>query len=108
MLENTNLALIASTNKRKITLNDLFDEYLETLSGSSRASIYYYVRDFKNFINVEYIVDVTIDDVQKYINYKKAMNLKDSTIFRYYENLKTIFNYAISHEYIDSNPCARR
>lgn len=107
MLENTNLALVASTSKRKITLHDLFDKYLKTLSASSRSTIRYYTRDFENFTKVEYAADITIDDIQEYIDYKKDMNLEDSTIFRYYENLTTIFNYAISHEYITKNPCKR-
>lgn len=96
----------ASTNKREIKLYELFDEYLQTLSSSSYTTIKYYIEDFKKFIFNKNVFDVTVNDIQKYINYKKALNLKDTTIYRYYRLLKTIFNYAISHEYIDKNPCA--
>ncbi len=104
MFQSSNLAY-ASTNKREIKLYELFDEYLMTLSSSSYATIKYYIEDFKKFICNKNVSEVTVNDIQKYINYKKALNLKDTTIYRYYRFIKTIFNYAISHEYIEKNPC---
>lgn len=104
MFQNSNLAY-ASTNKREIKLYELFDEYLQTLSSSSYTTIKYYIKDFKKFICNKNVSEVTVNDIQRYINYKKALNLKDTTIYRYYRFIKTIFNYAISHEYIEKNPC---
>ncbi len=107
MLASSNLVQVASTYERKITLYDLFDEYLKSLNKSSADNIKYYIRDFKNIIENKQIEDVSVNDIQLYLNYKKNMNLKSTTIFRYYRMLKTIFNYAISHNYIDKNPCVR-
>lgn len=108
MLNNTNLALVASTSKREIDLYTLLDEYLITVSKESAKSISYYIGDFKKFLENKYISNVTVNDIQRYINYKSSLNLKDTTIYRYYRMLKTIFNYAVSHEYIEKNPCVRR
>lgn len=105
MIESNNLVLDTSTNERQILLYELFDEYLRTLSNSSHSSIRYYIEDFKRHVENKYVLYVTIDDIQNYINYKKDLNLKDSTVYRYYRMLKTIFNYAISHKYLKENPC---
>lgn len=105
MLQSNNLVLFASTNERQILLYELFDKYLKTLSSSSYNTIKYYIEDFKKHMGNKYILDITVDDIQYYINYKKDLNLKDSTIYRYYRMLKTIFNYAISHKYLKENPC---
>ena len=107
MLVQSNLALVASTNERKITLYDLFDRYLKSVSKASADNIKYYINDFKELIEDKDLVDVTVDDIQFYIDYKKSLKLKDTTIYRYYRVLVTIFNYAVSHEYIDKNPCSR-
>lgn len=106
MAENTNLAL-ASTNKRQKMLYEIFDEYLNSLTKISYRTIYYYVRDFKNIVEDKYIADVNVNDIQKYINYKYDTQLKDTTIYKCYCILKTVFNYAIAHEYIIKNPCIR-
>lgn len=94
-----------STNERKIKLYELFDEYLETLSSSSYTTINYYIQDFKKYISNKNVSRINVNDIQKYINSKKSANLKETTVYRYYRLLKTIFNYAISHEYIEKNPC---
>ncbi len=98
------LAHVANTNIRQyITLYALFDEYLESVSENSRDTISYYLNDFKKVVEDKNILAVTVNDIQKYINYKKSQNLKDSTLFRYYRMLITVFNYALSHEYIEKN-----
>lgn len=98
------LAHVANTNIRQyITLYALFDEYLESISEKSRDTISYYLNDFKKVVEDKDILAVTVNDIQKYINYKKSQNLKDSTLFRYYRMLITVFNYALSHEYIEKN-----
>lgn len=107
MISTSNLALVASTNEREITLHDLCDMYLQILSKSSLKSIKYYLQDFENFISNKYISDITVNDIQSYVNFKKAINIKNTSIYRYFSSLKTLFNYAISHEYIDKNPCKR-
>lgn len=104
MIANTSLTLV-STNEREILLYDLFNEYLNSISINSRETISYYIKDFKKFICNKSISEVNVNDIQKYINYKRSINLKDTSIYRYYRMLKTIFNYAISHEYIEKNPC---
>lgn len=92
-----------------ILLYDLFNEYLNSISKSSSECIKYYIKDFKNFfIQNKHISCITVNDIQKYINYKRSFNLKDTTLYRYYRMIKTIFNYAISHEYLEKNPCIRR
>lgn len=107
MLTSNNLALVASTNEREITLHDLCDKYLQTLSKASINSVKYYLQDFENFISNKNISSITIDDIQSYVDYKKAICLEDSSIYRYSSALKTLFNYAVSHKYIDENPCTR-
>lgn len=98
------LAHVANTNIRQyITLYALFDEYLESISEESRNAVSYYLNDFKKVVEDKNILAVTVNDIQKYINYKKSQNLKDSTLFRYYRILITVFNYALSHEYIEKN-----
>lgn len=106
MLESNSLAY-ASTNERQITLYELFDRYLESLNKTSADSIKYYINDFKNYMKNDYLINITVDNIQDLINYKRCMLLKDTTIYRYYRMLKTIFNYAVSHDYIDKNPCER-
>lgn len=107
MLVQTNLAY-ASTNEREtIYLYDLFDRYLKSISENSANTLRFYINDFKKFINNKDISTITVDDIQLIINSKKAQNLKDSTLYRYYQILQTVFNYAILHEYIDKNPCKR-
>ncbi len=105
MLASNNLALVASTNERQITLYELFDEYLDTLTSNSVKQFRYYINDFKKYFEDIYIDEITVNDVQKYINSKISMNLRDTTVYRYYRMLKTIFNYAVSHSYIDKNVC---
>lgn len=103
----TSLAL-ASTCKREITLYELIDDYLSSLSKASYNTLKYYTNDFKHIISNKKLIDVNINDIQRFINYKRSMNLKETTIYRYYRMLQTIFNYAVSHKYINKNPCARR
>jgi len=105
MLTRSTLAFTASTNERKIKLLNLCNEYLESVSSSSATTIDYYLKDFLKFVSNKYVTDITVDDIQKYINYKKSNNLKDTTIYRCYRILKTLFNYAVSHEYLSANVC---
>lgn len=105
MLSSNNLALVASTNERQISLYDLFDEYLNCLKENSKRTIKYYIEDFKRTVSNKLLSQVDVNDIQKYINTKVAQNLKDSSIYRYYRMLRTVFNYAISHNYIKENPC---
>ncbi|MCI8519739.1 MAG: hypothetical protein HFJ51_06900, partial [Clostridia bacterium] len=72
---------------------------------TSADNIKYYINDFKKFMKNGYLTNITVDDIQNFINYKRCMLLKDTTVYRYYRMLKTIFNYAISHKYIVENPC---
>lgn len=102
-----NTLVSTSTNKRQKMLYEIFDEYLNSLTKISYRTIYYYVRDFKKLVKDKYIADVDINDIQKYINYKYDTQLKDTTVYKSYCILKTIFNYAIAHEYIVKNPCVR-
>lgn len=91
--------------EKKITLYNLFDEYLSTLRQNTATTYQFYINDFKCFIEDKELQDVNVNDIQKYINYKVKSKLKDVTVYRYYSMLKTIFNYAISHEYLQKNPC---
>lgn len=91
--------------EKKITLYNLFDEYLSTLRQNTATTYQFYINDFKCFVEDKELQDVNVNDIQKYINYKVKSKLKDVTVYRYYSILKTIFNYAISHEYLQKNPC---
>ncbi len=90
---------------KQIRLYDLFDEYLLSISIDSSKCLKYYIRDFEKYFENKYIDEFNVNDIQRFINNKISHNLKDTTIYRYYRMLKTIFNYAVSHEYISKNPC---
>jgi len=101
----SSLALATNTYERQMMLYDLFDEYLKSLKEESSKTYQTYINDFKNFFENKDLYEVNVNDIQKYINYKVKSKLKDVTVYRYYSILKTIFNYAISHEYLQKNPC---
>lgn len=91
-----------------ILLSDLISEYLLSVAQTSVKSLSYYLNDFLLYCTNKHIDDITVNDIQHYINNKQNQELKDTTIYRYYSNIKTLFNYAISHECLEKNPCARR
>lgn len=99
--------LPSSTNiaEKKITLYNLFDEYLSTLRQNTATTYQFYINDFKNFFENKDLYEINVNDIQKFVNYKVKLKLEDVTVYRYYSILKTIFNYAISHEYLQKNPC---
>lgn len=84
---------------------DLLEEYLQCLSFNSAKTYKSYINDIKQFISNQELHNITTADIQKYINFKKALNLKATTIYRYYRIIKTIFNYAVANNYIEKNPC---
>lgn len=106
MLANHSLALMTSTHER-ILLSDLIDEYLSSLAQSSAKNLSYFFNDFLTFCTDKYINDITIRDIQKYINYKQSQNLKSTTTYKYLCVLRVLFNYAVSHKYLNENPCER-
>lgn len=101
----SSLALINDTYERKMTLYELFDEYLSTLKKTTATTYQFYINDFKYFVENKELQEVTVNDIQTYINYKITANLKDVTVFQYFSMINTIFNYAVSHNYLDTNPC---
>ena len=101
----SSLALINDTYERKMTLYDLFDKYLSSLRKSTATNYQCYINDFKSFFKNKDLYDVNVNDIQEFVDYKVSLELKEVTVYRYYSILKTIFNYAISHEYLQTNPC---
>lgn len=101
----SSLALATNTYERQMMLYDLFDEYLKSLKEESSKTYQTYINDFKNFFENKDLYEVNVNDIQKFVNYKVKLKLEDVTVYRYYSILKTIFNYAISHEYLQKNPC---
>lgn len=108
MLENTNLALVASTSKRQITLYELFDEYLRnySYSNNSKYNAEHYILKIKKYFKDIDINDINRDLVQDYINHLTCIEcLGKSYINNLFSRLKAVLNYAISKNYIEYNVC---
>ena len=106
MLASHSLALMTSTHKRML-LSQLIDEYLSSINLEESHIKRYELNDFMKFTSDKLISDITIHDIQNYISFKQSRNLKSTTIYKYLCILRVLFNYAISHKYLEENPCKR-
>lgn len=90
-------------------LYDLFETYLKNcnLANNTYKCVENYIEKIYKayFRNIE-ITEITTNDINRFIRFEKATMIKDVTIYTYFKQLKTIFNYAIKNELLEKNPCA--
>ena len=106
MVSSSNLALVASTNERQISLYDLFDFYLETITNRNS---YYTTKNllttYKRYFYNRNARDLDTVEIQKFVNYHKRRDISELTLYNYFKVLKSVFNFAIHNNFIDKNPC---
>ena len=93
----------------RFTLNDLYDEFIESHEAELRATTlrgydtYYnnYIRPFIGDVIVGRINGKVLNDWKNSVN---KLDIKLTTKRTAYAKLKTLFNFAIRLEYLDKNP----
>lgn len=103
-----NGVLPSEEEEKGATMNKAFDDYLEHAeSKKSYKQIKSRVRILREYFQKKklyYIKKVKPNDIIKLKTYLHDSGLCKSTVNRYLEILKTVFNMAIDNDYLDKNP----
>ncbi|MBM4159431.1 MAG: hypothetical protein FJ216_11735 [Ignavibacteria bacterium] len=95
---------------KNITLEYLFDDFLSYSKVNHSPGTYLiysnFCRLFKDFIGNKQIIHLSLKDAENYKSYRYK-SVAVPTINIEVRSLKSIFNYAVNHYYIDSNPFAK-
>ena len=92
---------------KKITLKDLHNTYFEYATDNVKAKRTVerekqVFNPFLEFFNDILITEITVENLQKYFNHRLE-KVRPATVKLEYRHLKTIFNWAITHNFIRIN-----
>lgn len=95
---------------KKITLDEVFHEFIDGEANITRkhATVVRYKSLYRNHvcnnIGFNFIGNLTTQNLQKYINDRKAEGLSDEYVRSIFNFLLVLFKYAIKKKYIRVNP----
>lgn len=84
---------------------DEFLTYLIVVKKHSENTVINYrvdILEFNEFMN-ENLLDISKEDINKYLNYMYSINASKSTISRKLSSLRTFYNYLLKKEIIEKN-----
>ena len=82
----------------------LYEKQLKNCSQETVKSYHYFIKVFVNYVGQRDVVDLTMDDIERYALHLYGSDLSSATHHTYLHHLRIFLNWCAKHEELQFDP----